>query len=341
VSSDSADLLWADEQSGGSDNDGFTLVEMVVALIIMFGALIASSQVIINMVKATLYSRHADYAVTLATQVMENAVTNDCGGRLPDNRSNSRARWESQRDRCKFFATTPTYSTLTPTDLCKSRSLAGTTAYFKGWDAGSLDASRGESDLGRRYLVSEQGKVAYCLSYDVQWLPLSWSANAGTNNMRLQRTVRVQWVEPNRRDLIRERVYTQVAALPPDAVQTSNTGRVDVYVGLPATANDAPKSVTVEVPPVSTRAPGDPTALPMTLSADGNGWVHIPYIPTDVTSGSGAAVTVTPSFTVNVIIGGTTRTAIVSASSPGACWAFGSSGFVNTTPLTFTGTTCS
>jgi hypothetical protein len=346
VSSDSADLSPVAEPLAiplGSDDDGFTLVEMIVALVIMFGALIASSQVIISMVKATLYSRHGDYAVTLATQVMENAVTNDCGGRLPDNRSNPRARWESQRDRCKFFATTPTYSTPTPTDLCKTRTAGGVTAYFKGWDAGSLDASRGEADLGRRYLISEQGKIAYCISYDVQWLPLAWSASAtsGANNIRLQRTVRVQWIEPNRPDAIRDRVYTQVAALPPDAVQTSNSGRIDVYVGPPASTNDAPKSVTVELPPVSTRG-SDTTMLLMTLSADSNGWVHVPYIPTDVTNdpGGGAPVTVTNSFSVNVRIGGTARTAIVSGLSPSACWAAGSSAFVDTTPLTFTGTTC-
>jgi type II secretory pathway pseudopilin PulG len=333
-----------DERLATSTDDGFTLVEMVVALIIMFGALIASSQVIISMVKATLYSRHADYAVTIATQVMENAVTNDCGGRLPDNRTNPRARWESQRDRCKFFATTPTYSTLTPTDLCKSRSSTGVSTFFKGWDSGSLAASRNEADLGRRYLVSEQGKIAYCVSYDVQWIPLTWSAGSAYNNMRLQRTVRVQWIEPNRPDVVRDRVYTQVAALPPDAVQTSNTGRIDVYVGPPASPNDAPKSVTVELPPVSTRATGDTTnLLLMTLSADNNGWVHIPYLPTDFTTdpGGGAAVTVSPSFTVNVQIGGASQPVSLSGLSPNKCWALGSSAFVDATPFTFVGNTCS
>jgi type II secretory pathway pseudopilin PulG len=298
------------EPNERTDNDaGFTLVEMVVALVIMFGALIASSQVIISMVKATLYSRHADYAVSLASQVMEQAVTNDCGGRLPDNRTDPLVRWNSQRDRCKYFATAPTYSTATPTDLCRTNS----GAYFKGWSSSSL----GEDDLGRRYFIREIGKVAYCVSYDVQWAPVGWSANQATENMRLQRTVRVQWVEPNKPAEIRERIATQIAALPPDAVQTGYVGRLDIYVG-PSAAGAAPNSVSVIVPPAATKAAGDPTMY-LTVSADANGWVHIPYVPTDVVTSSGATVTVTPSYIIDVRIGARVHRATLSNLSPNAC----------------------
>jgi type II secretory pathway pseudopilin PulG len=293
------------------DDAGFTLVEMVVALIIMFGALIASSQVIVSMVKATLYSRHADYAVTLASQVMEQAVTNDCGGRLPDNRANPLVRWNNQRDRCKYFATAPTYS-VTP---IQSRCRTATGTYFRGWSSSTI----GEDDLGRRYFVREQGAIAYCVSFDVQWVPLTWNANAvGTSNLRLQRTVRVQWVEPNKPNEVRERVSIQIAALPPDSVQTSYVGRVDVYVG-PTVGNGPPNSVSVAVPPVATRAAGDPVSY-MTISADGNGWVHIPYVPTDVvTSPSAGVVTVTPSYTLDVRIGTRVHRATLSSTSPNAC----------------------
>jgi hypothetical protein len=293
------------------DDEGFTLTEMVVALIIMFGALIASSQVVISMVKATLYSRHADYAVTLATQVMEDAVSNDCGGRLPDNRDTPRNRWISQIERCQFLPTP-----FTDVSRCKT----GPTTYFNDWDAGSLGTLRAENDLGRRYFVKVVGTVAYCVSVDVQWVPLKWTANAATNNMRLQRTVRVQWVEPNKKDTRRERMYTQVAALPPDAVQSGNIGRLDIFVGTRSTPSSPANTVTIlsPLPPSITRASDDPT---LTLSADQSGWVHIPYLPTDWTQKVGTTVTVTPSFIVDMTYGGSSRQVTLSASSYEFCTA--------------------
>jgi type II secretory pathway pseudopilin PulG len=291
-----------DTRTTGVDDEGFTLTEMVVALIIMFGALIASSQVVISMVKATLYSRHADFAVTLATQVMEDAVSNDCGGRLPDNRDNQLARWTAQRERCRFQPATATPDTTSsgPISRCKT----GPTTYFPGWASDRLTESigNGENNLGRRYFVKVVGPITYCVSFDVQWVPLGWTGSGTTNNMRLQRTVRVQWVEPNKKDTRRDRTYTQVAALPPDAVQSGNIGRFDINVGLSA------NSATIFVPVASGAAStiADPV---LTLSADSNGWVHIPYIPTDWTTKTGSGptdVSVSSSYTLD-LLGGTTR----------------------------------
>jgi type II secretory pathway pseudopilin PulG len=297
------------------DDEGFTLTEMVVALIIMFGALIASSQVVISMVKATLYSRHADYAVTLATQIMEDAVSNDCGGRLPDNRDSQLTRWTAQRERCRFQPATATPDTTSsgPISRCKT----GTSTYFPGWAADRLDESigNGENNLGRRYLVKVVGPIIYCVSFDVQWVPLGWTGSGTTNNMRLQRTVRVQWVEPNKKDTRRDRTYTQVAALPPDAVQSGNIGRFDIKVG--PTAN----SVMIFVPVASGTAStiADPV---LTLSADSTGWVHIPYIPTDWTTKTGSGptdVSVSSSYTLDLLAGTTTVRPAFSVSQPEWC----------------------
>lgn len=272
-----------------TNDEGFSLVEMVVALVIMFGSLMASSQVIISMIKATLYSRNADRAVVLATQVMETAVANDCGGRLPNNRGTAeeqRAVWQNQQQRCRYWQTPPTV----PTGTCRTAS--GT--WFSGWSGSSLSTGNGEDDLGRRYFVHNQGgPIFYCVSYEVAWVPVSWTNGPTVGNMRLRRTVTVQWTEPSRPNTIRERSYSQMAALSPDAVQSSYAGYIELK---------APVGQVVQVK-VATAPTGD---LYMTYAADTSGRVRIPFLPLDQTTGSGTSVSITDWYVVSLRIPGTT-----------------------------------
>jgi hypothetical protein len=300
------------------NDDGFTLAELVVALTITFGALIASSQVIVNMVKATLYSRHADYATTLATQVMETAVANECGARLPDARDSEspnvvKLRWLGQQDRCRHKVTAiPLTAAEQNENRCRRDS--GTGAWFPGWSSDSLGLQTvggvtvGENDLGRRSFIQQKGPIAYCVTYDAAWVGVNWAGGSAAEQLRLRRQVRVQWVEPNAQSTVRERTYTQVAALSPDAVSSNNLGRLDIFAGIGGTAR-------VQVYSDVTT----PVTLWLTLSADSTGWVRVPYLPTDTTTKSGATVSVVDKFIVKASLGSSTSTVELSATAPHQC----------------------
>jgi prepilin-type N-terminal cleavage/methylation domain-containing protein len=67
-----------------TSDDGFTLVELVMAIVVLFIAMAAATQIIVTMVSATIANRHVDLAMSVATQAMESSVAYDCGGQLLD-----------------------------------------------------------------------------------------------------------------------------------------------------------------------------------------------------------------------------------------------------------------
>ena len=275
-----------------SGEDGFTLVELVVAIMVLFIALAASTQIVISMVTTTLSNRHIDMAMSVATQTMENAVAFDCGGQLV------RPGW--------VFAVTE--STPTPTaeffNRLQDRCLVETNRAASASDAGQCaDAdtsapspsdeltdgvfSRGylpgidqvQTDLGsRRFVVNKKatsfssgtnsGSLVVCTTIRMSWkrvkaFGVDARVDDGSNDaLRLQRQVHVQWREP-RQTRFRFRDLVQVSSLPPDSKVAVNQGRISVAVG-------AGKAASLILP----------TLQELTLVADdSSGLVNFPFLP--------------------------------------------------------------
>lgn len=276
----------------GAD-DGFTLVELVMAIIVLFMALTASVQIIVSMVAATVANRHIDLAMSVASQAMESAVAFDCGGQLLDPYWNPdpaaanttvTAFYTAMQSRCAVDSNTTgkPVGALTNADYCPAPlTSAGHDAtkdedFLNGF-VPTFD--QGQTDLGSRRFTAYKSAASFSQTSTVGVLPVCtnikmvWkyikpfgaasAADDGTNSsVRLQRVVHVQWKEPHS-TRVRWREITQIGAVPPDSKIAVNTGRIAVNVGIG-------KSATLLVPV---------TAQRMTFGADEYGFVNFPFLP--------------------------------------------------------------
>jgi type II secretory pathway pseudopilin PulG len=293
--------------TAASDDDGFTLVELVIAIMILFTALAVASSLIVSMVTATIANRHADIAMSIASQTMETAVASDCGSHT------TAPLWNPQSSATdiaagQFFGTVqslcqvPTGPSNTATDAtyCPAAATAGVTELFDGtFRRGHLPTfDQTQSDLGSRQFtvhrpvtaVTNSGILHVCVTVRMVWRTIGATGTSspvddGSNDtVRLQRQVHVQWTEP-RQTAVRHRDLVQVVALEPDAKTVGQAGRITVATA----AGDAGWA--------SIALPG--TTAKLTLTAATNGYVIFPFLPDGtytVTSSSGVrTVTVTAS----------------------------------------------
>lgn len=277
----------------GTADDGFTLVELVMAIIVLFMALTASVQIIVSMVAATVANRHIDLATSVASQTMETAVAFDCGGQLLDPywkpdpaaaNSTVPAFYAALQTRCAVDPNTAgrPAGALTNADYCPTPLTSG--GHDASKDEDFLNGfvptfDQAQSDLGSRHFTvyksaasfsptAATGVLPVCTTIKMVWKYIkpfgaASAADDGTNNsIRLQRVVHVEWKEPHS-TRIRWREISQIGAVPPDSKIAVNTGRVAVNVGVG-------KSATLLVPVTGQR---------MTFGADEYGFVNFPFLP--------------------------------------------------------------
>jgi prepilin-type N-terminal cleavage/methylation domain-containing protein len=255
-------------RSRPTTDDGFTLVELVMAIVVLFIAMAAATQIIVSMVAATISNRHVDLAMSVATQTMEHSIAYDCGGQLLDP-----AAVPNETDNTKLVATRTFYERLQKRCLVDTNS--NSTTAVDPADKDSCDAAAAapndpfngiapnaakflpdfdqlQTNLGsRRFTVHKSaasfstaadgstaaaGTLPVCTTVRLTWkFVTSVGVNTvddGSNNaLRLQRDVHVQWFEP-RQTRVRFRDLTQVSALPPDTKVAVNQGRISVAAGI-------------------------------------------------------------------------------------------------------------
>jgi prepilin-type N-terminal cleavage/methylation domain-containing protein len=247
-------------------DDGFTLVELVMAIVVLFVAMAAATQIIVSMVAATISNRHADLAMSVATQTMENSVAYDCGGQLldpaaaPTNLAATHAFYAKLQQRCLVDTNSTTAANSADQASCDAAGTA-TNDPFNGHSPNAakfLPAfEQAQTDLGsRRFTVRKSaasfntaasgsatsaGTLAVCTTVRLTWkFVTSVGVNTvddGSNNaLRLQRDVHVQWFEPRQTSNVRFRDLTQVSALPPDTKVAVNQGRISVAAGVGGSA---------------------------------------------------------------------------------------------------------
>jgi prepilin-type N-terminal cleavage/methylation domain-containing protein len=239
----------------GTD-DGFTLVELVMAIVVLFIAMAAGTQIIVSMVAATISNRHVDLAMSVATQTMENSVAYDCGGQLLDPNAvpgevptaATQTFYSKLQKRC-IVDTNSTAATADDEKICIDAKSAANdpfnAKFLPGFDQAQLDLG------SRRFTVRKSatsfntaadgtaaagGTLPVCTTVRLTWKSIkSLGVNAtddGSNNsLRLERNVHVQWFEP-RQTIVRFRDLTQVSALPPDSKVAVNQGRISVAAGV-------------------------------------------------------------------------------------------------------------
>jgi type II secretory pathway pseudopilin PulG len=280
-------------RSRPTSDDGFTLVELVMAIMVLFIALAASTQIVISMVTTTLSNRHIDMAMSVATQTMENAVAFDCGGQLvrpgwtgtaeSGSPTPTEAFFSRLQDRCKVE--TNRDPLLSTAGACAPDTLpsGGVDAFTDGvFRRGYVPLiNQNQVDLGsRRFVVNKKatsfgsatnsGSLVVCTTIRMSWKRVkAFGADTrvddGSNDsLRLQRQVHVQWREPNQ-TRYRFRDLVQVSSLPPDSKVAVNRGRIAVEVG----AGNAASLVL-------------PTGQLLTLVADddaGSGLANFPFLP--------------------------------------------------------------
>jgi prepilin-type N-terminal cleavage/methylation domain-containing protein len=294
-------------------DDGFTLVELVMAIVVLFIAMAAATQIIISMVAATVSNRHVDLALSVATQTIENSVAYDCGGQLLD----PAAVWNESAP-AKLIATNAFYDKLQKRCLVDTNSTAPVNkddnkAICQAADAATNDPFKTgfrptfdqlQSDLGsRRFTVLKSaasfntaangtataaGNLPVCTTVRLTWkFVKSVGVNPvddGTNTaLRLQRDVHVQWVEP-RQSVVRFRDLTQVSALPPDSKVAVNQGRISVVAGPGGSAS------------IKMLNSDSPERFVTYAADDVTGLVIFPFLPDgsfDVSIGGSPAVTFT------------------------------------------------
>jgi prepilin-type N-terminal cleavage/methylation domain-containing protein len=282
-----------------TSDDGFTLVELVMAIVVLFIAMAAATQIIVTMVSATIANRHVDLAMSVATQAMESSVAYDCGGQLLDP-----ATVPGETNTAKLAATQLFYSKLQKRCLIDTNSASPTA---KNYNIASCDAAgdvvKGandpfnvgflptfdqlQNDLGsRRFTVlksaasfqtaadgsaTSAGTLSVCTTLRLTWkfvksVGVNTIDDGSNNGLRLQRSVHVQWFEP-RQSVVRSRDLTQVSALPPDSKVAVNQGRISVVPGV------GKKSATIKM------LNSDP-AVSATYAADElTGLVIFPFLP--------------------------------------------------------------
>ncbi len=247
-------------------DEGFTLVELVMAIVVLFIAMAAATQIIVSMVAATISNRHVDLAMSVATQTMESSVAYDCGGQLldpaavPNETDNpklvaTRAFYDRFQKRCLVDTNSTTAATAADEASCVAAG-AATNDPFNGRAPSAAKFlppfEQAQNDLGsRRFTVHKSaasfntaangstasaGTLPVCTTVRLTWkFVASVGVNTlddGSNNaLRLQRDVHVQWFEP-RQSIVRFRDLTQVSALPPDTKVAVNQGRISVAAGI-------------------------------------------------------------------------------------------------------------
>ncbi len=222
-------------------DEGFTLVELVIAIAVLTVAMIGSSTVLVSSINATIYNRHVDQAMTIAVRTMETAVAFDCGGTSVDPRFDfqlalgvtqpraveMRDRFNAEVNRCSWHQAPSTVPSEQTANTCQ---IADGTR-FEGW-ADITDVSEG--NLGTRYFVVRNSPIDYCVRYEVAWRrtqPTVAAADTGRNApMRLQREVTVQWRERNNTSIVRSRSLRQLSAISPDSLNSSQAGRISIAV---------------------------------------------------------------------------------------------------------------
>jgi prepilin-type N-terminal cleavage/methylation domain-containing protein len=268
-------------------DQGFTLVELVVAISILFIALIAATQIIVSMVSATVINRHTDLAVSVASLTMETAVAFDCGGQLVDpgwvygvaeNPATTPTTnfYGRLQDRCKVD-TNRVANTAADAAACPAAGAAPDVAFNNGF-LPTIDLA--QADLGsRRFIVNKiaassssaasAAPLAVCTTVRMSWKHVKSAgsgsvADNGTNDsLRLQRQVHVQWKEL-RQTAFRSRDLLQISSLPPDSKVALSTGRISMVEGVG-------KAATLILPETGQR---------LTLVADDNsGVVNFPFLP--------------------------------------------------------------
>ncbi len=253
-------------RSRPATDDGFTLVELVMAILVLFIAMAAATQIILSMVAATLSSRHGDLAMSVVTQTMENSVAYDCGGQLLDpaavpispdapNLAASQVFYGKLQKRC-LIDTNSTVAANAADEASCTDAAAAANDPFNGIAPSAAkflpEFDQLQTDLGsRRFTVRKSaasfsraadgnatsaGTLPMCTTIRLTWkFVTSVGVNLiddGSNNaLRLQRDVHVQWFEP-RRTVVRFRDLTQVSALPPDSKVAVNQGRISVVAGI-------------------------------------------------------------------------------------------------------------
>jgi type II secretory pathway pseudopilin PulG len=286
-------------RSRPTTDEGFTLVELVMAIVVLFIAMAAATQIIVTMVSATIANRHVDLAMSVATQAMESSVAYDCGGQLLDS-----AALPGETNTAKLTATRAFYSKLqkrclidtnSPAPVAKNDNKANcddAADPLKGvndpFNAGFLPTfDQLQSDLGsRRFTVlksaasfqtaadgsaTSAGSLSVCTTLRLTWkfvksVGVNTVDNGSNDALRLQRNVHVQWFEP-RQSVVRFRDLTQVSALPPDSKVAVNQGRISVVPGV------GKKSATIKM------LNSDP-AVSVTYAADETtGLVIFPFLP--------------------------------------------------------------
>jgi prepilin-type N-terminal cleavage/methylation domain-containing protein len=254
-------------RSSPTTDDGFTLVELVMAIVVLFIAMAAGTQIVVSMVAATISNRHVDLAMSVATQTMESSVAYDCGGQLLDPAA---VALPVETDPAKLTATRLFYSKLQKRCLVDTNSTAPTFEDQSICDVAGAKANdpfngvspnpakflpgfdQAQLDLGsRRFTVRKSatsfntaadgtptagGTLNVCTTVRLTWKSVkSLGVNAvddGSNkSLRLERNVHVQWFEP-RQTTVRFRDLTQVSALPPDSKVAVNRGRISVVAGV-------------------------------------------------------------------------------------------------------------
>ena len=230
-----------------------------MAIIVLFIAMAAATQIILSMVAATIANRHVDLATSVATQTMENSVAYDCGGQLLDPAA------APGDGAAKLAATQEFYGRLQKRCLVDTNSVPAANAA----DQASCDSAagatndpfnakflpafeQGQANLGSRRFTVRKSAASFSRSADgsaqsagtlpvCTTLRLSWKFiksvgvnlvdDGSSNSLRLQRDVHVQWFEP-RQTIVRFRDLTQVSALPPDTKVAVNQGRISVVAGV-------------------------------------------------------------------------------------------------------------
>ena len=304
-------------RSRSTADEGFTLVELVMAIVVLFIAMAAATQIIVSMVATTIANRHVDLAMSVATQTMENSVAYDCGGQLLDP-----AAVPGETDNTKLDATQAFYTRLQKRCLVDTNSTtAAATADQASCDAAAAASNdpfnghapaaatflpafdQSQADLGSRRFTVHKSAASFNHSADgsvtsAGILPvcttvrLTWKyvrsvrfnpVDDGTNNsLRLQRDVHVQWFEP-RQSIVRFRDLTQLSALPPDSKVAVNQGRISFVAGVGGSAT------------LKMLNSSSPTRF-VTYAADDTGVVIFPFLPDgdfEVSTGASPAVSIT------------------------------------------------
>jgi prepilin-type N-terminal cleavage/methylation domain-containing protein len=292
-------------------DDGFTLVELIMAIVVLFIAMAAATQIIVSMVAATISNRHVDLAMSVATQTMESSVAYDCGGQLLDptataadlqpKRNETNAFYDRLQKRCLVDTNSNSTTAADPVD--KGSCDATEAATNDPFNTKFLpDFDQMQTNLGsRRFTVHKSaasfntaadgstaaaGTLPLCTTVRLTWkfvksIGVNTVDDGSNNALRLQRDVHVQWFEP-RQTRVRFRDLTQVSALPPDTKVAVNQGRISVAAGIG-------RSAKIEM------LNSDPERFVTYAADDTTGLVIFPFLPDgqfEVSVGGSPAVVV-------------------------------------------------